>query len=156
MFLNPNIRNKLILKQSYHNDMKNNQFAPDIIDDTIYLQEDDQKEIEYKNIIIVGEKATKDLEVNDNIEILLPKKTTNKISSEVDDLEDNDSKDNDSKDEDSKDDDSKDDSKDDKEDIEDTEDIEDKEDKEDTEDDSKDLFGGNKSNIKKIVVHSFF
>ena len=87
MFLNPNIRKKLILKQSYHNDMKNNKFVPDIIDDTIYLQQDDKKEIEYKNIVIVGEKATKDLEDNDNIEILLPKKMAKKISSEVEELE---------------------------------------------------------------------
>ena len=123
MFLNPNIRNKLILKQSYHNDMKNNQFAPDIIDDTIYLQEESY-EIEYKNIVIVGEKATKDLEDDDNIEISLPKKMSDKISSEIDDLE---------------------------------EEVEsDKDESNKATEDSKDLFGGNNSNIKKIVVHSFF
>ena len=86
MFLNPKIREKLILKQKYHNDMKNNKFVPDIIDDKIYLQQDDKKDIEYKNIIIVGEKATKDLEDNDNIEISFPKKMVKKISSEVEEL----------------------------------------------------------------------
>ena len=83
MFLNPNIRNKLILKQKYNNKMKN-KFTPDFSDNTIYLQQNDKKEIEYKNIVIVGERATKDLEDNDNIEIFLPKK----ISSEVEALED--------------------------------------------------------------------
>ena len=50
MFLNPNIRNKLILKQRYHNDMKNNNFVPNVIDDTIYLQEESYI-IEY-NIVL--------------------------------------------------------------------------------------------------------
>ena len=147
MFLNPNIRNKLILKQSYHNDMKNNKFVPDIIDDTIYLQQDDKKEIEYKNIVIVGEKATKDLEDNDNIEILLPKKMAKKISSEVEELEElskevfTDSDDEEevkSNDEEVK-----------------SNDEEVKSNDED-EGDKELLDGGNNSNIKKIVVHSFF
>ena len=147
MFLNPKIRKKLILKQKYHNDMKNNKFVPDIIDDTIYLQQDDKKEIEYKNIVIVGEKATKDLEDNDNIEISLPKKMVKKISSEVEELEKL----------------SKEvftDSDDEEVEVEVEGEVEvksnDKEVKSEEEEEKELLDGGNNSNIKKIVVHSFF
>ena len=137
MFLNPNIRNKLILKQSYHNDMKNNQFAPDIIDDTIYLQEE-STEIEYKKIVILGEKATKDLEDNDNIEITLPKKMSNKISEEIEELSEELSEE--------------------LEVVDVSDEDKDKEDKEDENKEDKELFGGGdkQSNIKNIVVHSFF
>jgi hypothetical protein len=163
MFLNPNIRKKLILKQKYHNDMKNNKFVPDIIDDKIYLQQDDKKDIEYKNIIIVGEKATKDLEDNDNIEISLPKKMVKKISSEVEELKklskevftDSDDEEVEEVEEVITDD---------KEEKSNDEEVEvitdDKEvksnDEEEVEEEKELLDGGNNSNIKKIVVHSFF
>jgi len=165
MFLNPNIRKKLILKQKYHNDMKNNKFVPDIIDDKIYLQQDDKKDIEYKNIIIVGEKATKDLEDNDNIEISLPKKMVKKISSEVEELKKlskeifTDSDDEEVEEVEEVITDDKEEKSNDEEVVEViTDDKEVKSnDEEEVEEEEKELLdGGNNSNIKKIVVHSFF
>jgi len=164
MFLNPNIRKKLILKQKYHNDMKNNKFVPDIIDDKIYLQQDDKKDIEYKNIIIVGEKATKDLEDNDNIEISLPKKMVKKISSEVEELKKlskeifTDSDDEEVEEVEEVITDDKEEKSNDEEVVEViTDDKEVKSnDEEEVEEEKELLDGGNNSNIKKIVVHSFF
>jgi F0F1-type ATP synthase gamma subunit len=164
MFLNPNIRKKLILKQKYHNDMKNNKFVPDIIDDKIYLQQDDKKDIEYKNIIIVGEKATKDLEDNDNIEISLPKKMVKKISSEVEELKKlskeifTDSDDEEVEEVEEVITDDKEEKSNDEEVVEViTDDKEVKSnDEEEVEEEKELLDGGNNSNIKKIVVNSFF
>ena len=137
MFLNPKIREKLILKQKYHNDMKNNKFVPDIIDDKIYLQQDDKKDIE----------------------ISLPKKMVKKISSEVEELKklskevftDSDDEEVEVEVEDvvevkSNDKEVKSNDKDEEVEV-----------KSNDEEEEKELLdGGNNSNIKKIVVHSFF
>ena len=163
MFLNPKIRNKLILKQSYHNDMKNNTFVPNVIDDTIYLQEESNI-IEYKKIVILGEKATKDLEDNDNIEISLPKKMVKKISSEVEELKKlskeifTDSDDEEVEEVEEVITDDKEEKSNDEEVVEViTDDKEVKSnDEEEVEEEKELLDGGNNSNIKKIVVHSFF
>tara|TARA_A100001015_G_C14902955_1_gene677161 strand:+ start:676 stop:1128 length:453 start_codon:yes stop_codon:yes gene_type:complete len=77
MFLNPTIRNRLLQKKKYMNEMNNNPFImKTFIDDRVYLQEaSPDKPKEFKKIIF-KEKGKKDLEnipLPHDIEMLIPK-----------------------------------------------------------------------------------
>ena len=133
MFLNPNIRNKLILKQQFNNDMNNNPFVPSINDNTIYLQTvTESNEIKYKTVVIKGEKIVKKLKEKSNdeileefndIEMLIPNKMEKVENVEPsEDVE--------------------------PEDVESSEDVE----SEELDDGTKELFGGGDDNIKRVVV----
>ena len=53
MFLNPLLRKKLLQKKDYMIEQDNNPFVPSkIIDERIYLQVEQVKEVEYKKIIL--------------------------------------------------------------------------------------------------------
>ena len=57
MFLNPNIRNKLLQKKQYMLEQDNNPFVTPIIYDSFYLQEDNTKPHEYKRVVFKGKKS---------------------------------------------------------------------------------------------------
>jgi len=72
MFLNPNIRNKLILKKKYMDEMDNNPFVlKRYIDDRVYLQESEKKSETIVKSVKINEKSKKNLPPD--IEMMLPK-----------------------------------------------------------------------------------
>tara|TARA_Y100000389_G_scaffold5904_1_gene5691 strand:- start:1166 stop:1606 length:441 start_codon:yes stop_codon:yes gene_type:complete len=77
MFLNPVIRNRLLQKKKYMNEMDNNPFImKTFIDDRVYLQEESTNESqEFKKIVFKekGKKNPKNIPLPDDIQMLLPK-----------------------------------------------------------------------------------
>lgn len=77
MFLNPVIRNRLLQKKNYMNEMDNNPFImKTFIDDRVYLQEESTNESqEFKKIVFKekGKKNPKNIPLPDDIQMLLPK-----------------------------------------------------------------------------------
>ena len=129
MFLNPDTRNKLLQKKAYMLDQNNNPFIPHkIIDHRIYLQEYEEKDIEYKNIIISSTVKENNINIDvdsdsNDLDILIPTKMITKIKEEINDLE---------------------------------EVVEAEEEEEAEEGNVINLYGGGNNDIKKVVVHSFF
>lgn len=144
MFLNPEIRNRLLQKKQYMNEMNNNPFImKTFIDDRVYLQEESNSEPKEFKKIVFKEKGKKDsskISLPPDIEMLIPKKNLvhDDEVPENTDVPEN---------------------------TEDTitEVVEDKQDNESNGELSEDLFGGDalssdeKNNTKTIIVnHSFF
>ena len=77
MFLNPVIRNRLLQKKNYMNEMDNNPFImKTFIDDRVYLQEESTNESqEFKKIVFKEKrkKNPKNIPLPDDIQMLLPK-----------------------------------------------------------------------------------
>jgi hypothetical protein len=77
MFLNPTIRNRLLQKKQYMNEMDNNPFImKTFIDDRVYLQEESTNESQEFKKIVFKEKSKKNPEnipLPHDIEMLIPK-----------------------------------------------------------------------------------
>ena len=88
MFLNPTIRNRLLQKKQYMNEMDNNPFImKTFIDDRVYLQEPEtsNKPKEFKKIIFKekGKKDPENIPLPHDIEMLIPKNKKAVVDDEV-------------------------------------------------------------------------
>ena len=155
MFLNPTIRNRLLQKKQYMNEMDNNPFImKTFIDDRVYLQEPEtsNESKEFKKIIFKekGKKDPENIPLPHDIEMLIPKnkkavqedKVIDDVSVNdiIDVVEEDNSKDTETI----------------------TEIVEDVKDNESNGELPEDLFGGGplsseeRNNMKTVVVNSFF
>jgi len=93
MFLNPVIRNRLLQKKKYMNEMDNNPFImKTFIDDRVYLQEESTNESqEFKKIVFKekGKKNPKNIPLPDDIQMLLPKGKKDSVEKVEEVVEDN-------------------------------------------------------------------
>ena len=93
MFLNPTIRNRLLQKKQYMNEMDNNPFImKTFIDDRVYLQEESTNESqEFKKIVFKekGKKNPKNIPLPDDIQMLLPKGKKDSVEKVEEVVEDN-------------------------------------------------------------------
>ena len=87
MFLNPTIRNRLLQKKKYMNEMDNNPFImKTFIDDRVYLQEESTNESqEFKKIVFKekGKKIPENIPLPDDIQMLIPKEKKEVIDDEI-------------------------------------------------------------------------
>ena len=87
MFLNPTIRNRLLQKKKYMNEMDNNPFImKTFIDDRVYLQEESTNESqEFKKIVFKekGKKNPENIPLPDDIQMLIPKEKKEVIDDEI-------------------------------------------------------------------------